>query len=433
MVWKKVPFEGIKLLPTLCPDQTAGALLVTTEAHNLLPSVRLIIKSPALALDGHEVVVLKQGWNPQNGGVFVSGGVLPPEVPLNEATAALLSLFDDFDFQTDADFSRALASLITPALKAGGLLTCSTPIDVCEADKSQTGKGYLRKIVAAVYDEEVSMIPQKEGGVGSLDELIAAALLTGRPFVQLDNFRGKFSSTNLEALLTTEGPFPCRVPFQPTVEVDVRIYNFSITSNGVETTRDLANRCSFIRLKKRPQDHAFKTYPEGGLLDHIKANQPYYLGCVFAIVREWVKQGRQRSNEHRHDFRPWAQTLDWIVSNTFGGPCLMDGHSEARDRVSDQGRSWLRAVALKMADQNRLDHDVAATALAELSDEYDLPIPNCRSDVDEMAQARAIGKVMAKLFNGENTVRVDDFTVTRTPKYSQSAQKPIPNYRFTRD
>jgi hypothetical protein len=223
------------------------------------------------------------------------------------------------------------------------------------------------------------------------------------------------------------------VPHKPTVEVDVRTYNFSMTSNGLESTRDLANRCSFIRLKKQPQDYVFKAFPEGGLLDHIKTNQPYYLGCVFAIVREWVQQGQPRSSECRHDFRVWAQTLDWIVTNIFGGPCLMDGHSEARDRVSDPGRSWLRSVALKMADENRLDQDVAATALAELSDEYDLTIPNCRNETDELSRARAVGKAMAKLFSGENTVQVDDFIVTRAPKYSQTAQKMVPHYRFSKN
>jgi hypothetical protein len=340
-------------------------------------------------------------------------------------------LLDDFDFQCAGDRSRALASMITPTLKAGGLLAGSSPIEVCEADKSQSGKGFLRKLVAALYAEIPSFVTQKEGGVGSLDEAIASALISGRPFIQLDNLRGKIGSTYLEAILTAEGPVPCREPHKTTVEVDVRPFTFSMTSNGVETTRDLANRCSIVRIKKRPAGYPFRVYAEGGLLEHVKARQPYYLGCVFAVVGEWFMQGCQRSSESRHDFRTWAQTLDWIGANVLGTAPLMEGHDAARDRVSDQGRSWLRAVALKIAEENRLDCELMATALAELCGEHDIPIPNCRAESD-MDRARAVGKAMGRLFADGGPVRVDDFTTIKTLKYSSTQGRDVPHYTFSR-
>jgi hypothetical protein len=89
------------------------------------------------------------------------------------------------------DRSRAIASFITPALKTGGLIQGKVPADVAEADQSQSGKTYRQKLVAAVYNESVSIVSQKIGGVGSVDESLSARLVEGRPFIQFDNFRGR--------------------------------------------------------------------------------------------------------------------------------------------------------------------------------------------------------------------------------------------------
>ncbi|MEO5961322.1 MAG: BT4734/BF3469 family protein, partial [Opitutaceae bacterium] len=135
MAWRSDRDGKRKLSPAICAEETAGALLVTTEARDLLPRIRAIITSPILAPHGSdELVTLEHGWNPQNGGVFVTGHITPAAVPLDEAVSALCALLDDFDFQSAGDRSRALASVVTPALKAGGLLTASTPVEVCEAD-----------------------------------------------------------------------------------------------------------------------------------------------------------------------------------------------------------------------------------------------------------------------------------------------------------
>ena len=432
MAWRSDRDNRRKLSPSLCAEETAGALLATTEAREVLPKIRAIVASPTLARQGaKELVTLEHGWNPQNGGVFVTGHTVPVSVPLEEARTALAALFDDFDFHSPGDKSRALASAVTPLMKAGGLLDGPTPIEVCEANASQSGKGFLRKLVAAIYSETPSFVTQKEGGVGSLDEAVASALIKGRPFIQFDNLRGKISSTYLEAILTADGPVPCREPHQTTVEVDVRPFTFSLTSNGVETTRDLANRCSIVRIKKRPPDYEFRTYPEGGLLEHVKANQSFYLGCVIAVVGEWFVRGEQQSAENRHDFRTWARTLDWIAVNVLGAAPLMEGHNEARDRVANQGRTWLRAVALALAGDDQLDRDLTATALAEASGAADIAVPGCRDDVGDSDRARAVGKTMAKIFSDGDGAQIDGFTVTRSRIYSSAAAKEIPHYRFS--
>ena len=215
-------------------------------------------------------------------------------------------------------------------------------MDIGEADASQSGKTYRQKVVAAVYRESPNVVVQRMGGVGGFDESIAQKLIDGRPFVLLDNFRGKLDSPYLEAVLTAPSSMPARVPHRGEVQVDPRSFVFQITSNGAETTRDLANRASIVRIKKRPEDYPFKVYSDGDLYAHVVANQPWYLGSIFAVIEEWAAKGRPRTNETRHDFREWVRVLDWIVRNIFNAAPLMDGHDEARQRVSDPRRVWLR-------------------------------------------------------------------------------------------
>lgn len=355
---------------------------------------------------------------------------MPPRVPLEEAVETLLGLLKDFDFSTPGDRSRAIASFVAPALRLGGWLPGHLPIDLAEADASQSGKTYRQKCVAAVYREQPNTVIQKTGGVGGLDESIAQKLVDGRPFILFDNLRGRFDSAFLEAILTAPGKMPARTPHRGEMPIDVGGFVFMLTSNGVETTRDLANRGSIIRIRKRPVGYAFAQFSEGDLFQHIVANQPRLLGCVFAIVAEWVSQGKPRMKECSHDFREWAQTMDWIVQSIFKATPLLDGHTDARNRVSDPRRNWLRSLCIGLRDANRLGEFFAAQ-LAEFAVDGDILPPNVKPDADESSVARAIGKIMAGAFGGAESIEIDGFIVSRSKRYSPTAEIQVWVYSIT--
>lgn len=421
------------LKPTRCSEDTARALLESRPARELLPNVASLVSCPVLANVGGEMRLLGPGYHSVNGGLFVTGGEMPPTVPLSEAVASLKDILGDFDFASPGDCSRALASMISPALRFGGWLKNQLPIDIAEADASQAGKGYRQKCIAAIYREMPNMIVQRNGGVGSVDENISQKAIDGRPFILFDNFRGRFDSSYLEAILTGDGTtMSARIPHHGEVQVDPRGFVFSLTSNGVETTRDLANRGSIIRIRKRPDSYGFKAYAEGDLLDHIVANQPHFLGCVFAIIAEWVANDQPRTSETRHNFREWAQTLDWIVQKIFAAAPLMDGHEDARQRVSDPGRTWLRALYIALRNANRTG-DLHAIQIAEFALENELVPPGVRPDADEAIAARKIGSLMAAFFGDGDEVKIDGFQIHRARVTSPSTGNPSFTYRFDLD
>jgi hypothetical protein len=250
-----------------------------------------------------------------------------------------------------------------------------------------------------------------------MDESLSQQLVAGRPFIQFDNFRGRFDSPHLEAFLTAEGSFPCRVPHRGEISVPPENYFVFLTSNGVDTTRDFANRSNIIRIRKRAAGCGFSKFPEGDLLERVRNWQAYYLGCVFAVIRAWHKGGKQRTDETRHNFREWVQILDWIAQNIFGTVPIMDGHEQAQERVSNPAMVWVRKVVLAASEAGELDRPLTATEVHGLCDGADIPIPGLRPGSDEDKGKKVIGSVMGKLFRDRESLEVDGFTVTREEKY----------------
>ena len=420
VAWRTGEDNTRVLKPVICPEQMADALLLTEEAMKLLPRVTGLINCSVLREAAGVLAVAGPGYDAQTG-LLVTGGETPPDVDLDTAVAQLLALFDDIDFQSEGDKARAVASLITPALKIGGFLRKRVPADVAEADQSQSGKTYRQRVIAAVYNERVSLVSSREGGVGSVDESLNQALVTGRPFIQFDNFRGRFASAHLEAFLTAEGLFACRVPHRGEVMVPAENYFVFLTSNGVDTTRDFANRSNIIRIRKKPPGFVFTKFEEGDLLDRVRKWQAYYLGCVFAVIRAWHEQGQPRTEETRHDFREWVQVVDWICQNLFKTVPVMDGHQQAQERVSNPAMVWLRKVVLAINEVGELGRALTATELHGICDGADIEIPGLRPGADEDKGKKVIGTIMGKLFRDGDKLDVDGFNVVRAEKFIERA------------
>ncbi len=414
--WRTGQKGELVLKPITCAHDMAEALLLSAEAANYLSRVQGLINCPVLREIDGDLVAAGPGYDEVTR-LLITGGKLPPVIPLPEAITHLNALFTDFDFQTPGDLARAMASLISPALQMGGFLKSRVPADVAEADQSQSGKTYRQKINAAVYNEKVSLVTSRQGGVGSVDESLNQQLVAGRPFIQFDNFRGRFDSAHLEAFLTADGTFPCRVPHRGDVGVSPERFFILLSSNGVNTTQDFANRSNIIRIRKQPPGYQFHKYEEGDLLSHVRHWQPYYLGCVFAVIRAWHAQGRSRTTETRHDFRDWAEILDWIMQNLFQTVPVMDGHQQAQARVSNPALVWLRSVVLAVKESGELDCPQTATDLFGLCDGANITVPGLRPDADEDKGKKVIGTIMAKLFKETNPLEVDGFNVTREETY----------------
>jgi hypothetical protein len=103
------------------PATAAKIVLQSDSVRANLPPIRQLVAAPILApCAKNGARTLGKGWHDHAGGTYVSRGRTPAVVALPDAVADILALLSDFDFPAAGDISRAVASVLSPALKLGG-------------------------------------------------------------------------------------------------------------------------------------------------------------------------------------------------------------------------------------------------------------------------------------------------------------------------
>ncbi len=416
-----------------CPEQTAKLIAASAAFRDAMRPIHVLTRCPVL-IERAGSLIQVSGYD-RASGILAAGDPAEP-MDVAEARRLLSDILAGFRFATPADRARAMAAMITPALVLGGLLRGRAPVDLGEADASQTGKGFRNKLTAALYAQSVKTVTQQRAGVGSMEETFNLALIRGANFIALDNVRGKIDSPSFESFLT-EDTYHARAPYREPVEIDPRRVVIMLTSNKADVTPDLANRCACVRLLKQPEGHAFTSYPEGDILEHVRARQARYLGAVFAIIRAWHDAGKPRTTETRHDFRPWAQVLDWITRNLLEAGPLLDGHRETQARITNPILNWLRDVALDVIRARQAGAWLRASDLVDVIAESGTETPGLPEHGDltdpetrENAQ-RATGRKLGLCFRTADVLTLDGMTVERWEAYDSRRFKPVKEYRFT--
>lgn len=413
----------------ICSKNTAELLLNSSALREKLPPIKVVSNCPVLTeRDGKLVEV--STYDSVSG--ILAGGKPTENVSVDEANELLRKMLADFNFDSAGDFARAMIAAITPALVFGDLLGAHAPIDFGEADSSQAGKGFRNKITTAIYRSIPYAVTQRDkGSVGSVQETLDAAIVSGHPFPSFDNFRGRIDSPGLEAF-KTEDIYMARVPYSSPVPIETKRFYPLMTSNKIEATEDLTNRLSCVRIKKHPDGYQYRKYPEGTILDHVRAHQPKYLGAVFAIVREWHRRGKPVLDHVEHDFRKWAGVAGYISREILGAGDLLQGHRAAQQRIASSGLTWLRDVALAVqkADQCgqwlRAHHMLNILAESGIDNELTAGID---TDEDWQKATRKLGTKLSRVLNGD-TATIDSILVERR-KVTDESYRQQSEYSFS--
>jgi hypothetical protein len=297
----------------------------------------------------------------------------------------------------------------------GGFLSGNATVEMVEADNSQAGKGTKCELTHAIYGEKPYTVVKKQGGVGSFDESLSAALNSASPFITLDNLRGALDSILLEASITpvsSDKRVAVRVPYRGEIRVDISRVIFQATSNGFSSTSDLANRLLVTRLVKQSGDYQYTQWGDLGLIAHVEKHSAYFLSCVQAVVRHWHAAGKP-INTTTHTFKQWIGALDWIVQSIFGAVPLLDGHAGAAQRIANTSLSWLRAVANAALKDGQAGRELRASDIRLLCDLNGCMPDGIKLDWDDGRAERAIGRIMAGCFVHGDTVTIDGTVVER--------------------
>jgi hypothetical protein len=421
-------------------------LLSSENFVDKIPPLKIIAKCPVIIQRPNGDIKIINSYDRESG-IFAIGEK-PKDMSVDEAVDILLSSIEEFLFNSPADKSRALASIITPALIMGGIVKFRSPIDFVEADDSQAGKGFKTRITAAYYNEIPYPINQQRGGVGSMEESFNQALIEARIFINFDNLKPEkdsvFDSQKLCSFMTEDTYFARML--HRGMYIDPMKHIIQMTTNGCSLSKDLMNRCSPIAIQKR-HGYSYKSYPEGSILDHIRKKQSRFLGAVFTIIKAWIEAGKPRTSTitHESSFTPWAQSLDWIVQKIMGQAPLLDGYQRVRDRMTQPYMNKLRAVVLAILKKRKDEWLTASDILEEVGPEgIDLPGIDAGYDFDTMTEAvkenvkRQLGMAFKRAFDNhgnDDILILDGIRIMRKkePKTyeNNNATKDIKYYKFS--
>jgi len=432
------------------------ALLILKDsisARKYSRKLRLLSASPILIERDGEPVILPRGYHADVGGVYVTGELEIPETTVEEAKTLLLDLVRDYDFVSRGDRSRAVAYFLSAALKLGNLLDTDYPFNVVISNREQSGKGHLFKMLAALYGETPYVITKTTGGVGSFDEKVSAALLSAKLFVIVDNARGDVDSQLLESILKGVGVVNVRVPYRGNLSVDARRCLWGLTSNVANFTRDLAARSIVVNHRKQAPGYKPQSSLGWGdvVLVRLAAQRALYLGAVYAVVAEWIRRGKPRSDETRHAFRDWVQPMDYIIREILGLAPLMEGQEMARAILSNRAYGWLREVALKVDETGQLGVPLQASAIGDLCEEEDITIPGLRETkasplLHREDRNKQVGINLKKIFEdippienapkgtpeGLRRLELEGYEVERWEERAPGETKPVKKYRIVK-
>lgn len=403
---------------SLCEPKLSKLLLsARQELRKYSLPLRLVAASPVLVERNGACAVLQKGYHPDQGGLYVVRDLVIPNMSLSDAVKILtLGLFADYLWSCPSDYSRAVAQVLSPAMKLGNLLPgVDFPLDLGLADQSQGGKTHRMKFTASIYGERAYTVINKKGGVGSLDESVASALCSGKLFILFDNVRGDFDSQLLESILRGTGTVSARIPYRAEVMTHTDRAIFQFTSNSANLTKDLVNRSIITNNQKQPPGYQSEAKLPWGeaFIRRIERKQAIYLGAVHTVLREWIQKGKPRTNEGRHNFSAWVQSVDWIVQNIFLLHPLMDDHLVSQEILSDKTLGWFRQVALASGQSNTLPVTIQAAGFNEICATYSISIPGLQNNASDEVRNQTIGRLLSRVFKASETVVVEKLRITR--------------------
>lgn len=371
--WKRNPkTKAVELVNINVSAWQLSQLLEASCIGRILPNVEIISNIP---------IILPSGEIVSNGcheGTLIDTRMEIKRMEIAKAVVIINNLISDFKCTTLADKSRMISLFLTPALKFGGVLKdIKTPMFQIFADKSQAGKGLCCGMVQSVYNAQISPVTQHSGkGTGSFTESLDTALVSGAPFVLLDNVRENFDSVRLEMMLTFNGLVSCRPSYSPGVEINPFRRIFLLTANkGANTSEDLMNRSSVINILKREEGYKYQVFDgKYTVVQYIEHHRAEILSAIYTILQDWIQTGMQKKECPFHDFCEWAEMLTFITDKYFGLPSPTEGHAVSKAIRSNETFVWWSELGHKMIEK-KLDGHYTATELKDFAKEFGLKVP----------------------------------------------------------
>lgn len=274
-----------------------------------LPILHGVITAPTMRADGSILSV--PGYDAATGLLFDARGIQfptilerPTRIEAEKAFATLGALIKGFPFVNPHDWSVALSAILTASVRR---CLPTAPLHAFSAPVAGTGKGKLVDI-ACVIATGFKAAPLN-GGIGEeeMEKRLAAKLMTGEPFIAIDNCTRPLGGELLCSMLTQEKVSPRILGESKAPPISTGAFN-TANGNGLIIKGDLTRRTLRSRIDakiEQPETRAFAFDP----VEKAMKNRPALVVAALTVLRAYHVAGRPEKPLPLGSFEAWSDLV----------------------------------------------------------------------------------------------------------------------------
>jgi len=305
-----------------CPDRLARNYLAMRGKWKL-PALSGTISAPLMRLDG--TILDAPGYDEKTGLYLVANGNVakvsenPTRDDAHEAFEFLWRPFWQFPFESDADKSIMVASIIT-AIERRLLEAC--PMFGFSAPAPRSGKSLLAESTAIIATGKPAPASSVSGDREEFRKALTAALREGCAIMNLDNIERPLKSADLCKIIT-QGEFSDRLLGETTVlRLPTNIF-LTATGNNLTLKGDLANRAIVCRIDAKIEKPETRKFEIANLELYLIENRHKLIAAALTILRAFVISNQREEVETWGGFTQWSRFVREAIIFAGGvDPCL---------------------------------------------------------------------------------------------------------------
>lgn len=346
--WKKMGQKG-KPYPADPPAQVIQAYLAGASERPHKPLTGLI-ETPTLRRDGS--ILNTRGYDDATG-LYLIPSFDPLPIPDTltradalEALGVLLEPLDEFQFETDADRSVAVAAILTALIRR---VIPAAPLFAFDAPKPRTGKSLLAQVIAIIATGRAAAMMGFPPEPQEFSKKIFAALLAGDQIVCIDNIPpGHAIESDTLCTALTEPIINDRILGKSENRKVPSNAVWLATGNNIAFARDVADRTLRCRLDAKmesPEHRHTRRTPEQ-LKASVCDRRAELIQAALIILRAYHQAGYPCQDDMSRfgGFDAWSQTvrgaLVWLEMDD---PCKTRLHVKADDPIRNSTEGLLTA------------------------------------------------------------------------------------------
>ena len=329
--WHKTRFGETFEVDSLSPAKTS-IILNSYILEDSLPQIQRIFNCPLPIIYKNKLTFPKKGYDKRfdswrnESSIKISN----EEMPLKKAKEIIDKIYCEFCFGSEQDRVNAISSLLTPFVR--GLFNkfnTITPAFFYLGNREGVGKDYCASIPGLVIDgfaqEDTPICDNGKPNDEELRKKITTAIRYGRKRMHFANNKGYLNSSILEKLITD--PMWIDRILGKTEEISYpNELDISLSGNiPIRYSDDLERRTIFINLFYSKENINERKFQKEDLHLWILENRDLILSALFALVKNWIDNGKPNGSQPFASFAEWANICGGIMENAgYGTPCIKD-------------------------------------------------------------------------------------------------------------